>query len=112
MRGDTIYYNFTKKNILAALNKYHYPMTEILIIREEISGRNTEYKISGRGIPEICALEIELNQNGRRVRVDNEMLCNDLISSGLKRIEFYERSTSLERILPPHKYIEVVFTIK
>lgn len=108
--GDFIYYQFTEGNILKTLNKLNYPFVEKLRVQQENSNNYTDYKITGRGIPVISGLEIVQNDGGK---VNVKMLCTDLISNNLKRIEYYERNIDVSKgRLPPHKYIEVVFTIE
>lgn len=109
--GDFIFYKFSKENILRSLNKLDYPFVEELCVKGENYRESTNYKITGRGIPALDALRIVQKDSGEIV--DNRMFCNDLISNNLKRIEFYERFVDFSRgKLPPHKYIEVIFTIE
>lgn len=59
------------------------------------------------------SLKINCVINGTRKTIDNQMFCNDLIANNLKKIEFRERSVDCSRgKLPPHNYIEVIFTIE
>lgn len=109
--GDYIFYKFSEENILRSLNKLDYPFVEELCVKSENYQEFTNYEITGRGIPVIDALKIV--QKGDSKIIDNRMFCNDLISNNLKKIEFYERSVDFSRgKLPPHKYIEVIFTIE
>lgn len=109
--GDFIFYKFTEENISRSLNKLYYPLVEELCVKRENCRELTNYEITGRGIPALDALRIV--QKGDSKIIDNRMFCNDLISNNLKRIEFYERSVDFSRgKLPPHKYIEVIFTIE
>lgn len=113
MRGDIIFYKFTVDNILRSLNKLEYPFVEELCVKSDSYQNVTDYEIAGRGIPAMDSLKIVCVINGTRKIIDNQMLCDDLIANNLKRIEFYERSIDCSRgKLPPHKYIEVIFTIK
>lgn len=108
--GGFIYYQFTEGNILKTLNKLNYPFVEKLRVQQENSSNYTNYEIIGRGIPVIQELEI-VQSDGRKVNV--KMLCADLIANSLKRIEYYERNIDVSKgRLPPHKYIEAIFTIE
>lgn len=94
------------------MNKLDYPFVEELCVKSEnYREESNNYEIIGRGIPALDALKIV--QKGDIKIIDNGMFCNDLISNNLKRIEFYERFIDTSRgKLPPHKYIEVIFTIE
>ena len=111
--GDFILYKFTEENILRSLNKLDYPFVEELCVKSENYKNTTNYEIADRGIPAIDSLKIKCVIDITKKTIDNQMFCNDLIANNLKRIEFYERSVDYSRgKLPPHKYIEVIFTIE
>lgn len=93
------------------MNNLYYPFVEELCVKSKNYRNSTNYEITGRGIPVLDSLRIVRKYSGEII--DNRMFCNDLTSNNLKRIEFYERSIDLSRgKLPPHKYIEVIFTIE
>lgn len=88
-----------------------YPFVEKLCVKSEKYHESTNYEIIGWGSPAEVALQIV--QKGINKIIGNKMFCNDLIANNLKRIEFYERFVDISRgKLPPHKYIEVIFTIE